>query len=136
MNKTLRKAIMKRSELQTKYMKYKTNEYLRALKKQRNFCSKLYKKERKKFYSNLDMNNITNNKTFWKTVKPFLTNKGSSVSKITLIQNDKILSKSVSDCFSDFFEGAVESLGININESLLEDVTGLNNPVDIAIKKI
>ena len=41
--KALRKAIIKRSELENKYVKNKANE------KQRNFCSKLYKKERKKY---------------------------------------------------------------------------------------
>ena len=47
MTKTLRKAIMKRSELESKYVKNKTSENLRSYKKQRNFCSKLHKKERK-----------------------------------------------------------------------------------------
>ena len=33
-------------------------------KKHKNFCSKLYKKERKKFYSQLDIKNITDDKLF------------------------------------------------------------------------
>ena len=75
MRKALRKAIMKRSELESKYVKNKTSENLRSYKKQRNFCSKLYKKERKKYYERLDLNNVTDNKKFWKTVKPFLSDK-------------------------------------------------------------
>ena len=55
MTKALRKAIMKRSELESKYVKNKTNENLKSYKKQRNFCSKLYKKERKKYYEMLDL---------------------------------------------------------------------------------
>ena len=47
MTKALRKAIMERSELENKHVKNKTNENLKSYKKQRNFCSKLYKKERK-----------------------------------------------------------------------------------------
>ena len=47
MTKTLRKAIMKSSELKIKYVKIKTNENLKSYKKQRYFCSKFYKKERK-----------------------------------------------------------------------------------------
>ena len=43
MTKALRKAIMKRSELESKYVKNKTNENLKPYKKQRSFCSKLYK---------------------------------------------------------------------------------------------
>ena len=37
MTKALRKAIMKRSELENKYVKNKTNENLKSYKKQRNF---------------------------------------------------------------------------------------------------
>ena len=39
----------------------------------KNFCSRLYKKERKKYYANLDIRNITDNKKFWKTVKPLFS---------------------------------------------------------------
>ena len=39
---------MRRSELETKYFKLKTNDTLKACKKQKNYCSRLYKKERKK----------------------------------------------------------------------------------------
>ena len=46
--KEMRKAIMKRSELVTKYRKNPTDENLKAWKKQKNYCSKLYKRERKK----------------------------------------------------------------------------------------
>ena len=48
MTKALRKAIMKRSELESKYVKNKTNENLKSYKKQWNFCSKLYKKREEK----------------------------------------------------------------------------------------
>ena len=46
MTKALRKAIMKWSELKSKYVKNKASENLKSYRKQRNFCSKLYKKER------------------------------------------------------------------------------------------
>ena len=47
MTKVLRKRAMKRSGFESKYVKNKTNENLKSYKRQRNFCSKLYKKERK-----------------------------------------------------------------------------------------
>ena len=43
-SRTLRKAIMKRSELERKYLKNRINENKIRYKKQKNFCSKLYKK--------------------------------------------------------------------------------------------
>ena len=73
--KTLRKAIMKRSELERKYFKHSSPANKKAYGKQKNLCSKLYKKERKKYYSNLDIKNITDKKKFWKTMKPFFSEK-------------------------------------------------------------
>ena len=49
MTKRLRKAIMKRSELKSKYLKNKNYQNMKIYKKQKTFCSKLYKKERKNF---------------------------------------------------------------------------------------
>ena len=77
MTKALRKAIMKRSELATKYHKTKSIEDDNDYKQQRNFCSKLYKKERKRFYDNLDITSTTDNKRFWKTVRPLLSDKAN-----------------------------------------------------------
>ena len=53
--KTLRKAIMRRSELETKYLKTKTQTDLKLYKKQKNICSNLFKRERKKYEESLDM---------------------------------------------------------------------------------
>ena len=75
MTKTLCKAIMKRSELASKYHKTKNNKDCNNYKKQINFCSKLYKKERRKFYVNLNIKDITDNKKFWKTLKPLVSDK-------------------------------------------------------------
>ena len=136
MTKALRKAIMKRSELESKYVKNKTNENLKSYKKQRNFCSKLYKKERKKYYEMLDLKNVTDNKEFWKTVKPFLSDKVTTFPKIFLVEKGEIISdeSKVANSFSNFFENAIRSLGIKANEHSQENYD-LKNPVEIAIKK-
>ena len=86
MTKALRKAVMKRSELESKYVKNKTSENLRSYKKQRNFYSKLHKNERKKYYERLDLNDVTDNKKFWKTVKPFSSDKVTTFPKISLVE--------------------------------------------------
>ena len=137
MTKTLRKAIMRRSQLQTKYFKNKSQKDYLAFKKQRNFYSKLYKKERKNYYTSLDIKNITDNKQFWKTIKPFLSEKIKTTSKIKLKDPDKIISNDdkVAEEFSTFFENAVKSLNIKPRNLSLEDTTNLSNPVEIAIKK-
>ena len=100
-------------------------------------CSKLYKKERKNYYNSLDIKNITDNKQFWKTIKPFLSEKIKTTSKIKLKDQDKIISNDdkVAEEFSTFLENAVKSLNIKPRNLSLEDTTNLSNPVEIAIKK-
>ena len=136
MTKALSKAIMKRSELESKHVKNKTSENLKSYKNQRHFCSKLYKKESKKYYERLDLNNITDNKKFWKAVKPFLSDKVTTFPQITLVENDEIISDEsrVANSFSNFLENAVRSLCIKTNETT-NDNYGLKNLVEIAIKK-
>ena len=75
--KTLRKTIMRRSQLETKYLKSKTQTDLKLYKKHKNFCSKLYKRERRKYYESLDMKNVLDSKKFWKTMGPFLSDKNA-----------------------------------------------------------
>ena len=60
--KTLRKAIMRRSQLETKYLKSKTQTDLKLYKKHKTFCSKLYKRERRKYYESLNMKKVLDSK--------------------------------------------------------------------------
>ena len=55
MTKRLRKAIMHRSQLFTKYRKTKSEVDFAKYKKMRNFVSRLYKKEKGIFHNNLDI---------------------------------------------------------------------------------
>ena len=47
---------MRRSALENKYLKNKKAETKRLYKKQKNYCSKLYRKERKQYFANLSLN--------------------------------------------------------------------------------
>ena len=66
---------MKRSRLENIYHKTKLFADKDMFKKQRNNCNRLYKRERKRFYKNIELKNITDNKKFWGTMKPFFTDK-------------------------------------------------------------
>ena len=90
MNKKLSKEIMKRSCLRNKFLNTRSKclfKYLhrKPYNKQKNYVVTLLRKE-KFFYSNLNTNILTENRTFWKTVKPFLTDKINKTSRITLIE--------------------------------------------------
>ena len=55
------------------------------------------------------------NKLFWKTIKPFFSNKGSSGSNIKLVEKDEILQddKKIAEELNTFFKDAVSTLDIN-----------------------
>ena len=84
MNKELSNAIMARSKLRNKFPKLKTKESKDAYRKQRNYCVSLLREIKKNIYENLDPKLITDNKKFWKQVKPFFSDKTPNNSKITL----------------------------------------------------
>ena len=106
-------------------------------KKQKNYVSRLYKRERKKFFKNLDTRKLIDNKLLWKIVKPLFSDKGISSDKITLIKDDNIIStdEEVAKTFSTFFQNAVSTLDINENRYLLSSTTGIEDPIDIVIEK-
>ena len=60
----------------------------------------------------LDLKNVTDNKEFWKTVKPFLSNKVTTFPKISLVEKGEIISdeSKVANSFSNFFENAIVHL--------------------------
>ena len=89
--KKLRKAIMKRSQLEKIYLKNLTDKTLKLYKKQKNYVSRFYKKERKIFFDNLNPSIVTDNKAFWKNVKPLFSNKGNYGSKIKLVEKEEIM---------------------------------------------
>ena len=121
-----------------RFHKYKTVDSLKAYKKQKNYCSRLYKKERRRYYTNLDVKNIMDNKKFWRAIKPFLSDKGVGRTDITLIEGDKIIQddSEVANTLNDFFSNAVASLKINIpSECITEDVTDTGDVIEKIILK-
>ena len=83
------------------------------------------------------MKNITDNKKFWQTMKPFFGNSSSVKNKITLVEGDEVISdeKKVADTFSDFFDQAVSSLDLKENSDILNKVEDQSDPVDKALYK-
>ena len=92
-NKTLSKAIMKRSRLRNKFLSTKSNIHRKVYNKQRNYVVSLLRKGKKDFYGNPDISRMTDNRAFWKTVKPKISDKVKTRSKFTLAEDEKILSK-------------------------------------------
>ena len=66
---------MKRSKLRNKFNKQRNIENWSEYERQHNLCSNLLKQSKKRHFNNLSVKYVTKNKRFWKTIKPFFTEK-------------------------------------------------------------
>ena len=105
MNKKLSKEIMKRSRLRNKFLNTKSDIDRKAYNKQRNYVVSLLRNEKNNFCSSLDTKVVTDNRTFWKTAKPLLSEQVTKHSKINLVEDDKIISRDdqIAKNFSEYF---------------------------------
>ena len=73
--------------------------------KQINYCASLLRKTKKRYYDDLNGRCVANNKLFWKTVKPFLSDKVMARDKIYLTKNKNIVKpdKKTADYLNELF---------------------------------
>ena len=88
---------MNRSRFRNKFLKTRSDLDRKPYNKQR--------KGKKPYYSNLNTNVLTENGTFWKTVKPFLADKTNKTSRITLIEEERVISQDhlIAKTFNEYF---------------------------------
>ena len=88
---------MNRSRFRNKFLKTRSDLDRKPYNKQR--------KGKKPYYSNLNTNVLTENGTFWKTVKPFLADKTNKTSRITLIEEERVISQDhlIAIAFNEYF---------------------------------
>ena len=96
---------MKRSRLRNKFLNTRSDLDRNLHNKQRNHVASLLRKGQKQFYSILNTNNLTESRTFWKTVKPFLTDKTNKTSRITLIEEERVMYQDhlIAKTFNEYF---------------------------------
>ena len=128
-NSKIHKEVMRRTRLRNKLMDSKTDADRIAYNKQRNYCVSLIRKEKKAYYSNLNIRDITDNKTFWRKVKPLFSEKVNLQTKILkngmekgndlsdpeiFSEVEKVISEDmeIAETFNDFFVNIVPSLKI------------------------
>ena len=138
--KELSKAIMQRSKLRNLYLKVRSDENRIRYKKQRNICVSLLRKAKRKHFEDLSIADVTDNKKFWKRVKPLFGNKIKGNPNIALVESNDLITdeKSLAETFNNYFVNVVSNLGINI----LDDKSGkggvsnyYNHPSIITIKQ-
>ena len=64
----------------------------KAYNAQTNLCILLVRKAELDYYNKLDHKNASDNKIFWKTVKPFFTDKGVNHDRILLVEENETIS--------------------------------------------
>ena len=77
----------------------------------------------------MNLTNLNDNRCFWKTVKPFLSDKGSYISKFNLVNKNEVISddSTLAETFSKYFESTAKKLGVS------EEIN--TRTVDIALLK-
>ena len=108
---------MKRSKLRNTFNKTRSSENRQNYKRQRNICSNVLKSSKKTFFETLNINEMTDNRKFWKTDKPFFTDKCKTTNNVTLTEENETLNdkKNISNTFNEYFTSITK--GLNLRES-------------------
>ena len=83
----LSKAIMIKPKGKNIYLNSSRENFV-AYKKAKSKCNSLTTKAKRKFFKEATKSGTISNRTFWKTVKPFLTNKGCTTNDFINIEKD------------------------------------------------
>ena len=80
-----------------------------------------YYKKLKKIFSIILVKRVTVDKQFWKTVKPCLTDKTLKGERITLIENEKVVSdeRELVKIFNEYFSNILPNLDIQRLPSII-----------------
>ena len=126
---------MTRTRLQNCFLKNRSNRNRDLFRQQRNLCVSFLRQSKKDYFSKLNEKQITdNNKRFWKTVKPFLSNKVQSSERINLTEENDSL---VTDCgkVAKELNSFVSFVVKNLNIPNYEDCDPFSNNIDLPTLK-
>ena len=124
-NSKLRKAQHYKAMMRNKYFRNGRQRHAWELyRKSRNNCVKI-KAQSIKYYFDSKCNNSENPTAFWKTIKPFISNKSAKETElITLKDKDDIISApdAVSNIFNEYFCSVATQIGIDDKISETENL--------------
>ena len=108
----IRKTIKERTRLRNKYLKNQYAATRNAYISQKNSSVPVVRKAQWDYCDKLDHKKLTDDETFWKTVKPFFTDKGINNEKILFIEEGQTIvnNKRISKKLNNFFMVAVKNL--------------------------
>ena len=130
---------MYRSRLKNVFNKSRTPKTWDSFKKQRNFCVNLLRKTKKEYFENTNVKDINDNKKFWKTIKPFFSNKGLNTNKLMIIAKNNLISEEyiLANTMNQYFTSITKQLNLKKFPQLknLEDIINYYHN-HISIEKI
>ena len=99
------------------------------------------RKTKKAYFEKLNLKEIGDNKTFWKTVRPYFSDKDNKSSKITLVENNIVIAdeKRVAELMNKYFINITKNLNLKaliINTT--DDIQSLTKNYEnhISVRKI
>ena len=143
-NSKILKEVMRRTCLRNKFIDSKTDADRISYNKQRNYRVSLIRIEKKAYYSNLSIRDVTDNKIFWRKAKPLFSETVNLQTKILLVEKgndlndhkislevEKVISEDmeIDEAFNEFFVNIVPSLKISPKENYKTDVGNENEPI-------
>ena len=131
---------MHRSKLTNNHYKNPIDKNWELYKKQRNYCVGLLKREKRNYYSNLDLKIFEDSRKFWQSVKPLFSDKANVKNRnIIIIEDDKVICNKLelAEKFNNFFIEAVENLEVEhfVSETGDENTMGNVSVIDTIVKK-
>ena len=130
MNKDRTKAIIKRTSLRINYLKNRCDVNRKAHNVQWNLCVSLVRKAKLDYYNKLNHKKVSANKTFWKTVKSFFTNKEVNHHRILLVEENETISDNdeISEKLTNFFADVVKNSNIPRYEDHSVNIDNIDDP--------
>ena len=137
MNKELSKAIMTRSRLKNVYLRNPNDINRTNYTKQRNYCVNLRRRVKRSYYNSLNINNITDNKKFWKSIKPCFSDNINSNEIITIVDKGEVITNKgkVANVLNNFFSNIVDLLEIPEHHEIINTSDHIEDNVEKAIVK-
>lgn len=126
------KAIIISSKLQNKFFGDRTKSNKKAYSKQKNIFVNNLCKSKRKYYSNVEVSKVADNKKFWKTVNNFFSDRSNNFETITLVGNNIVISDDQISEFS-FFSMSLSNLQ---NELRSSDSRNSMHETNISTKKL
>ena len=118
MNKALRKATMTRSRLKNTFNKNSSTKNWNSYKTKRNFWLKLLRQTKEKYFNNINVKKVSDNKTFWKSVKLFFSNKDLNSNNTLLVKGNEIVKDDgkIATIMNRYFTNITKHMNLKANK--------------------